>query len=33
MSPAEAEVTNISRHGFWLFLGDREVFLPLEESP
>jgi len=29
----EAEVTNISRHGFWLFLGDREVFLPFEEFP
>ena len=29
----EAEVGNISRHGFWLFLGDRELFLPFEEFP
>lgn len=29
----EAEVTNISKHGFWLFLGDRELFLPFEEFP
>lgn len=27
------EVTNISRHGFWLWLGDREVFLPFAEFP
>ena len=30
---SEAEVTNISRHGFWVFLGDRELFLPFEEFP
>lgn len=29
----EVEVTNISRHGFWLYLGDRELFLPFEEFP
>jgi len=29
----EAEVTNISRHGFWIWLGDREVFLPFERFP
>ena len=29
----EAEVANISRHGFWLYLGDRELFLPFEEFP
>ena len=28
-----AEVTNISRHGFWLLLDDRELFLPFEEFP
>ncbi len=35
MSPAtlEAEVTNISRHGLWMLLDDREVFLPFEEFP
>ena len=30
---SEAEIANISRHGFWLFLGDRELFLPFEEFP
>jgi len=29
----EAEVTNISRHGFWLFLGDRKLFVPFDEFP
>ena len=29
----EAEVTNVSRHGFWIFLGDRELFLPFKEFP
>lgn len=27
------EVTNISSHGFWLLLDDRELFLPFEEFP
>ncbi len=27
------EVTNISRHGIWLLLDDREFFLPFEEFP
>lgn len=27
------EVTNISRHGFWLLLGDEELFLPFVEFP
>lgn len=27
------EVTNISRHGFWLLLGDEELFLPFAEFP
>jgi hypothetical protein len=30
---SEAEVINISRHGFWLLLEDRELFLPFEEFP
>lgn len=29
----QVEVANISRHGFWVFLGDRELFLPFEEFP
>ncbi len=27
------EVTNISRHGLWLLVGDEELFLPLDEFP
>ncbi|MBI2829073.1 MAG: DUF2442 domain-containing protein [Acidobacteria bacterium] len=28
-----AEVTNVSRHGFWLFVGERELFVPFQEFP
>ena len=27
------EVTNVSRHGFWLLLGDRGLFLAFEKFP
>lgn len=27
------EVTNVSRHGLWLLLGDRELFLAFEKFP
>lgn len=27
------EVTNVSQHGFWLFLDDRERFVPFSEFP
>ena len=27
------EVTNISEHGFWLLLADKEYFLPFEQFP
>ena len=27
------EVTNVSPHGFWLFLGERELFVPFNEFP
>lgn len=30
---SNAEVTNISRHGFWILLDDRELFLPFDEFP
>lgn len=30
MSPT---ITNISAHGFWLLLEDRELFLPFDEFP
>ena len=29
----EVEVTNISMHGFWLLLGEKEFFLPFNEFP
>lgn len=28
-----AEVTNVSPHGFWLFIGERELFVPFKEFP
>ncbi|MEK7358090.1 MAG: DUF2442 domain-containing protein [Bdellovibrionota bacterium] len=27
------EVTNISRHGVWILLDERELFMPFEEFP
>lgn len=30
---SEAEVTNISGHGFWLLLDGRELFLPFDHFP
>ena len=32
-STSAAEVTNISPHGIWLFVGAREYFLPYEKFP
>jgi len=29
----EVEVTSISRHGFWLYLGGRELFLSFKDFP
>jgi hypothetical protein len=29
----DVEVTNVSRHGFWLLLDGRELFLPFEQFP
>lgn len=28
-----AEVTHVSRHGFWLLLGDEELLVPFEHFP
>ena len=28
-----AEVTNISKHGFWLLLDEEELLLPFEQFP
>ena len=30
---SEVEVTNISKHGFWLLTRDRELFLSYEDFP
>jgi Protein of unknown function (DUF2442) len=30
---AEAEVTNVSAHGFWLLIGVKEMFVPFDEFP
>jgi len=27
------EVTNLSEHGFWILIEDRELFLPFEQFP
>lgn len=32
-STSNAEVTNISPHGFWVLIDDREFFLPFEQFP
>jgi hypothetical protein len=33
MQTADAEVTNIDAHGFWLLVRGKEHFLPYEEYP
>ena len=30
---SEAEVTNISKHGFWLLLANEELFIPFKDFP
>ena len=30
---SQAEVTNVSTHGFWLLLADEELFLPFADFP
>ncbi|MGH7179454.1 MAG: DUF2442 domain-containing protein [Tepidisphaeraceae bacterium] len=32
-STSEVEVTNVSKHGFWLLIGGREAFVPFSEFP
>ncbi len=32
-STSSAEVTNISRHGFWILVQEQEHFLPFESFP
>jgi len=31
--PTSVEVTNISKHGFWILLGQEELFLPFADFP
>ena len=30
---SQAEVTNVSTHGFWLLLADEELFFPFADFP
>lgn len=32
-STSQVEVTNISQHGFWILLGDEELFVPFAAFP
>lgn len=32
-STSPVEVTNVSAHGFWLFVGERELFVPFNQFP
>ena len=32
-STSAVEVTNVSKHGFWLLLGDEELFVPFAAFP
>jgi len=32
-STSPVEVTNVSPHGFWLFVGEREMFVPFKDFP
>src|SRR5690606_33168148 len=32
-STSPVEVTNVSQHGFWLFVGERELFVAFAEGP
>jgi hypothetical protein len=33
IATSAVEVTNISKHGFWMLIDGRELFLPFEEFP
>ena len=32
-SISQVEVTNVSPHGFWLFVGEQELFVPFQDFP
>ena len=33
INTSEVEVTNVSKHGFWLLLAERELFVPFSQFP
>ena len=33
MSTSTVELSNVSAHGIWLLVDDRELFLPFDEFP
>ena len=33
MNTSTVELSNVSAHGIWLLIGDRELFLPYDEFP
>jgi len=33
LGTSQVEVTNISKHGFWLLLEERELFVPFSDFP
>ena len=32
-STSQVEVTNVSSHGFWLLMGEQELFVPFKDFP
>ncbi len=30
---SDVEITNVSKHGFWLFIGDKERFVAFDQFP
>ena len=32
-STSDVEVTNVSQHGFWIFIGEREVYASFRDFP
>ena len=32
-STSDVEVTNVSQHGFWIFVGEREVYASFQDFP
>jgi Protein of unknown function (DUF2442) len=32
-STSQVEITNVSTHGFWILIGEQELFVPFKEFP